>query len=103
MQIYKIFFLMFVILFIYCYNGIKINNYEGMETENSNLNKSERALLLALKNNAALASINNKLKSLNNLNERFTKIENSVKINQKGIQKLTNKVSEFTTSLGNEK
>tara|TARA_B100000963_G_C22334651_1_gene540231 strand:+ start:88 stop:372 length:285 start_codon:yes stop_codon:yes gene_type:complete len=94
---------MFVILFIYCYNGIKINNYEGMETENSNLNKSERALLLALKNNAALASINNKLKSLNNLNERFTKIENSVKINQKGIQKLTNKVSEFTTSLGNEK
>ncbi len=103
MQIYKIFFLMFVILFIYCYNGIKINNYEGMETENSNLNKSERALLLALKNNAALASINNKLKSLNNLNERFTKIENSVKINQKGIEKLTNKVSQFTTSLGNQK
>tara|TARA_Y100000816_G_scaffold87538_1_gene60302 strand:- start:533 stop:817 length:285 start_codon:yes stop_codon:yes gene_type:complete len=94
---------MFVILFIYCYNGIKINNYEGMETENSNLNKSERALLLALKNNAALASINNKLKSLNNLNERFTKIENSVKINQKGIEKLTNKVSQFTTSLGNQK
>ena len=103
MQIYKIFFLMFVILFIYCYNCIKINNYEGMETENSNLNKSERALLLALKNNAALASINDKLKKLNNLNERFTKIENNVKINQEGIQNLTNKISKFSTSFGNQK
>ena len=54
---------------------------------------------MALKNTAAIASINDKIKSLSNLNERFTKIENKVNINHKGIQNLTNKLSKFTTSL----
>lgn len=106
MQLYTIFLLMFIILLIYCLNG-NINNklYEGMNTSNEACpsDKNERALLMALKNTAEIASINNKIKSLSNLNERFTKIENKVKINNEGIQNLTNKLSEFTTSLGNKK
>ena len=70
--------------------------------ESSN-NKNERALLLALKNTAALASINDKIKNLSNLDERFTIIENKVMVNHEGIQHLTNELSKFTTSLGNKK
>ena len=104
MQVYIILLLMFTILIIYCYNGSKII-YEGMNTGNneSSNNKNERALLLALKNTAALASINDKIKNLSNLDERFTKIENKVKVNHEGIQHLTNELSKFTTSLGNKK
>lgn len=95
---------MFIILLIYCFNGSKII-YEGMDTTNDKCpsNNSERALLLALKNTAALASINDKIKNLSNLDERFTKIENNVKINHQAIENLTNQLSKFTTSLGNKK
>lgn len=106
MQIYTIFLLMFIILSIYTFYGsINYNLYEGMNTgsEECISNKNERALLMALKNTAAIASINNKIKSLSNLDERFTKIENKVNINHEGIQNLTNQLSKFTTSLGNKK
>ena len=104
MQIYFIILLMFIILFIYCCNGSKIN-YEGMNTidEDNTTNKNERALLLALKNAATLASLNDKIQNLSNLDERFTKIENKVKINFEGIQDLTNQLADFTTTLGNKK
>ena len=105
MQIYTIFLLMFIVLLIYCLNGsIKNKLYEGMNSVNEDCpsNKNERALLMALKNTAAIASINDKIKSLSNLDERFTKIENNVNINHEGIQNLTNQLSEFTTSLGNK-
>tara|TARA_B100001093_G_C26152150_1_gene727926 strand:- start:109 stop:390 length:282 start_codon:yes stop_codon:yes gene_type:complete len=93
---------MFIILLIYCFYGsISYNLYEGMNTNSEECN--ERALLMALKNTAAIASINDKIKSLSNLDEKFTKIENKVNINHEGIQNLTNKLSEFTTSLGNKK
>ena len=106
MQIYTIFLLMFIILLIYCFYGsINYNLYEGMNTGNQECSsdKNERALLMALKNTAAIASINNKIKTLSNLDERFTKIENKVNINHEGIQNLTNQLSKFTTSLGNKK
>ena len=106
MQIYKIFLLLFIILVIYClYGSIKNNLYEPMESSNQECssNKNERALLMALKNTAAIASINDKIKLLSNLDDRFTKIENKVNINHQGIQNLTNKLSKFTTSLGNKK
>tara|TARA_B100001248_G_C27355208_1_gene443439 strand:- start:402 stop:629 length:228 start_codon:yes stop_codon:yes gene_type:complete len=66
-------------------------------------NKEERALYLALKNSATLASLNDKIKILNNLDERFTKIENKVNINDEGIKNLTNKLSNYTSSFGNKK
>lgn len=109
MQIYRIFlliFLMFLTLFVYCfYEHKNYSFYEGMnnEPEHCISDKSERALVLALKNTASIASINKKIKSLSDLNERFSKIENTVKINHKGIQNLTNQLSKFTTSLGNKK
>ena len=106
MRIYTIFLLMFVILLIYSFYGsFNYNLYEGMNTGNQVCpsNKNERALFMALKNSAQIASINDKIKSLSNLDDRFTKIENKVKINHEGIQNLTNQLTKFTTSLGNKK
>lgn len=105
-QKYIIFLLIFIILLIYCFNNFINNNfYEGMNDndEECNSNKNERAIFLSLKNSAEIANINNKIKFLSNLQEKFTKIENNVKNNNEGIQNLTNQLSEFTTSLGNKK
>ncbi len=103
MQLYIIFLLIFLILLLYSFNNSKII-YESMNGEEGVCNnKEERALYLALKNSATLASLNDKIKILNNLDERFTKIENKVNINDEGIKNLTNKLSNYTSSFGNKK
>ena len=102
MQLYIIFLLIFLILLLYSFNNSKII-YESMNGEEGVCNnKEERALYLALKNSATLASLNDKIKILNNLDERFTKIENKVNINDEGIKNLTNKLSNYTSSFGNK-
>ena len=92
-------FIMFLIF--YCYSHL-IFNFKIIENMEDNLEgsscKSDRGVYLALKNAAKISNINEQLKNLINLNEKFTEIESKVNKNHDGINNLTKQLSQYTST-----
>tara|TARA_Y100001980_G_C14489680_1_gene266952 strand:- start:402 stop:620 length:219 start_codon:yes stop_codon:yes gene_type:complete len=72
-----------------------------MEDSSGNTCASDRGIYLALNNAAKISNINEQLEKLNNLNQRFTNVENEVNANHVGINNLTKQLSKYTSSLSN--
>ena len=102
-MLFIILLLFLFFLIIYCYPCIKNNSniIENMDDLSGNTCASDRGIYLGLNNAAKISSINEQLEKLNNLNQRFTNVENKVNANYNGINILTKKLSKYTSSLSN--
>lgn len=102
-------FLLFLVNYLYLSNEIIPENLEIIENmENANAsfqendfggNSNLKAMNLAIQNSGNISFLNSRIKNLQKLADRYTVLENQVKINSKGITELTKQISEFSSSL----
>ena len=71
------------------------SNKEFQPYDNLEQDRVNGPRFLAIKNAANISVLNSRVEKLLNLESRFSKIENRVKINHDGIQNLTNELGNF--------
>ena len=82
-------------IFFIIYNLFN-NNNNSIKREYFNENKKEKdAYYLSIKNSAEIENINNNLKQFLNIKYLVQDLEHKVKLNDKGIQKLTNQLINY--------
>lgn len=102
-------FLLFLVNYLYLSSKIIPENLEiieNMENANSSFqeydfggNSNLKAMNLAIQNSGNISFLNSRIKNLQKLADRFTVLENQVKINSKGITGLTKQIGDFSGSL----
>ena len=103
-------FILFLVNYLYLSNNTIPENLEIIENmENANNDKFQeynfggdtnlQAMNLAIQNSGNISFLNSRIKKLQGLLDRFTTLENQVKINSKGIAALSKQISNFSGSL----